>query len=747
MNKKKLSVVMAGAMLATSVAPVLAAETTGTEIANNQLKAFKKQILAKMAEKKISDFAIFKEESNKFVSGDIQDELAANSGDEFSSAYGIKITGKDGIVKLPTTYTTDAKTLENALDALVAGDKVEVFERETTDFAGQLLPGSGIKAISDPVAYNKDEADPFTNDLAQIKKDLAIYDGSSKYLSKIVSDANISKDGDLLKVITNKTTTSTGSEKVELKYKATDNKLDGRLAYDANNKLLDATNNTSVQSFDHFGELVEWEVCAEAPDKKATVVETYTIGEEATDATREALKVSDLFDGIVLTEKGTEIVADLKNAKDAFDKEGTATDKALVQLDNRFIDNQTSNNFKDAATSSTGVYKFTIAYYKNGALAKAAVDAANATDLENTKKAAEKLITVTSTDAKELEGLYNILKANDFRVGRVAGQNRYETAVNVAKQQNLDVATNKGIVLVNGESLVDGLAAAPLAATKKAPLLLSQNDKLPTATKEYIEAQIAELGNKEKKAITVYLVGGKTVLSNSLVNEIEEMGLKVERVGGENREATSLAVAKVINPTKAIKKAFVVGANGEADAMSISAVAVDSNLATTDADVTPIIVSKVGGVTSETTDYLRENGVNDVTIVGGEKVVSEADEAKINKALTGVKAVRLAGKNRIETNIAVINKYYTSVNTKGVVAVKDGIADKGELIDALSAANYAASIKAPIVLASTTVTDAQKSTLLKTTSSVDKVVQVGLGAERTVLETIANLLGVTNKVK
>ena len=747
MNKKRLSVVMAGAMLATSVAPVLAAETTtGTEIANNQLKAFKKQILAKMAEKKISDFAIFKEESNKFVSGDIQDELAANSGDEFSSAYGIKITGKDGIVKLPTTYTTDAKTLENALDALVAGDKVEVFERETTDFAGQLLPGSGIKAISDPVAYNKDEAEPFTNDLDQIKKDLAIHDGSTSYLSKIVSEANISKDGDLLKVITNKTTTSTGSEKVELKYKATDNKLDGRLAYDANNKLLDATNNTSVQSFDHFGELVEWEVCAEAPDKKATVVETYTIGEEAADATREALKVSDLFDGIVLTEKGTEIVADLKNAKDAFDKEGTNADAELVQIDNRFK-NLKGDYFEDDATASTGVYKFTVAYYKNGKMAKDAKGATTVQALADAQKKAEKLITVTSTDKKELEGLYNILKENNFRVGRVAGQNRYETAVNVAKQQNLDVATNKGIVLVNGESLVDGLAAAPLAATKKAPLLLSQNDKLPTATKEYIEAQIAELGNKEKKAITVYLVGGKTVLSNSLVNEIEEMGLKVERVGGENREATSLAVAKVINPTKAIKKAFVVGANGEADAMSISAVAVDSNLATTDADVTPIIVSKVGGVTSETTDYLRENGVNDVTIVGGEKVVSEADEAKINKALTGVKAVRLAGKNRIETNIAVINKYYTSVNTKGVVAVKDGIADKGELIDALSAANYAASIKAPIVLASTTVTDAQKSTLLKTTASVDKVVQVGLGAERTVLETIANLLGVTNKVK
>ena len=37
MNKKRLSVVMAGAMLATSVAPVLAAETTTSEISANDL--------------------------------------------------------------------------------------------------------------------------------------------------------------------------------------------------------------------------------------------------------------------------------------------------------------------------------------------------------------------------------------------------------------------------------------------------------------------------------------------------------------------------------------------------------------------------------------------------------------------------------------------------------------------------------------------------------------------------------------
>ena len=149
MNKKRLSVVMAGAMLATSVAPVLAAETTtGTEIAFNQKKAFAKQILNKMAEKKISNFAIFKEEGNPFVSSDIQAELAKLSSNDFESAYGVKIIAKNGTVKADTVYSTTG--LEAALLALNSGEKVEVYERETTDFDGQLIPGTGLKKTSKP---------------------------------------------------------------------------------------------------------------------------------------------------------------------------------------------------------------------------------------------------------------------------------------------------------------------------------------------------------------------------------------------------------------------------------------------------------------------------------------------------------------------------------------------------------------------------------------------------------------------
>ena len=57
----------------------------------------------------------------------------------------------------------------------------------------------------------------------------------------------------------------------------------------------------------------------------------------------------------------------------------------------------------------------------------------------------------------------------------LAGDNRYETAANIARKYarlttvgnrtTTSVGKDANIVLVNGNALVDGLAAAPLAAT------------------------------------------------------------------------------------------------------------------------------------------------------------------------------------------------------------------------------------------------------------------------------------------
>src|SRR3954454_24770787 len=60
---------------------------------------------------------------------------------------------------------------------------------------------------------------------------------------------------------------------------------------------------------------------------------------------------------------------------------------------------------------------------------------------------------------------------------RIAGDNRYQTAVDLSNAAFPDGADH--VVIVSGESFPDGLAAGPLAAALAGPVLLTPHDGLP----------------------------------------------------------------------------------------------------------------------------------------------------------------------------------------------------------------------------------------------------------------------------
>ena len=764
MNKKKLSVVMAGAMLATSVAPVLAAETTATEIGTSKKATLKKTITDKMAEKYLTtNKVLLKSADDMFLSKAVKDELTDTKD---ASAYGFRVYGKDGKLienlntkfggSLPTgsiSYkVSDVATVVDHATAFEPGMVIEIVERKTNDFYGELIPGN---ALTEKTAVKKYAATDITDNFADTKKTL---DLSSGYVDssvkgvfvKTVEDLDSNKDAtkDTIKVTLNSLNDindKDSNKTIELTTES--NKLDGRLPLDKEGKLLDVTNVDDVQKFDHFAELIEYNPSTVNPTAP-TVVESYKLVSDEEDKNVTST-VADLYDGFALTAKGTELLSELKNAANKAEEEiGKAGDKttttsavypkSLVQLSNK-------------TAAANGVYSFTVTYFDSK---KDLPKDGTANDAGKPSK----ILTVRSTNKTELESLHKLLKTGTFSVGIVGGDNRYETAVNVARANDAELriskvknseVSNNNIVLVNGTSLVDGLSAAPLAASlntakkstdlRQAPVLLTEADKLSAATKEYIEELAIDLTKKARKDYTVTLVGGESVLSEELVKEIEDMGFKVERFGGDNREETSVEVAEaILAKNKATKTdAFIVGGNGEADAMSISAVAADEK--------TPIIVSSVHGLSRDGLKFIEKySKTEDVAVVGGEGVVSAKEYAKIDE-VTDNKVKRLAGDNRFETNAAVIKEFYKGKTANGVVLVKDGVATKNELIDALSAANYAARMDAPIVLASTSLKDNQKDALLNVTvPKASTIAQVGIGAEITVLETIAGLFGISN---
>lgn len=157
------------------------------------------------------------------------------------------------------------------------------------------------------------------------------------------------------------------------------------------------------------------------------------------------------------------------------------------------------------------------------------------------------------------------LKADSIR--RIGGADRFELSQNVADQIAAYHGMEAGIagestelpfaarpaandggepatispVLALGQHEVesrgwpDALASSSLAARDTVPVLLSQTNTLPAATREFLQRDgIGE----------VRLIGGTAAISQKVEDEIKALGLETRRIAGSNRFATSLAVAE-----------------------------------------------------------------------------------------------------------------------------------------------------------------------------------------------------------
>ena len=99
---------------------------------------------------------------------------------------------------------------------------------------------------------------------------------------------------------------------------------------------------------------------------------------------------------------------------------------------------------------------------------------------------------------------------------RFAGQDRYKTAVEIAKAyKNLLKMDIDTIVLASGEDYPDALCAGPLASSKNAAILLTNSKTLNEDTREYIKS------NTNIKNIII--VGGEKSISSSVEDELKTL--------------------------------------------------------------------------------------------------------------------------------------------------------------------------------------------------------------------------------
>ncbi|MHB8073138.1 cell wall-binding repeat-containing protein [Desulfosporosinus fructosivorans] len=320
------------------------------------------------------------------------------------------------------------------------------------------------------------------------------------------------------------------------------------------------------------------------------------------------------------------------------------------------------------------------------------------------KKTKQKLINGCMAAAFVLSSTLTPVVANaaGSNVTRIGGFDQYATAALMA--QNGWTGTSDSVVLSAGQNyaLVDALAAGPLAAKLKAPILLTDNGTMLNAS---AKAELLRL--KPKK---VYITSGTAVIKQSVLDEISAMGITPVQLGGYDQYETSVKIAKEM-ANQGVDIARVVLAAGwlsPADALSIGPIAAAQGM--------PILTTPQGQLPDSVKTYLDsiKAKVTDSYVVGGTAVVSDA----VKGQLTG-NVKRYFGQTKYDTNVEILKGFAKEYKNDKVY-----VANGETLVDALAVVPLAAASGSPVVLVHQQLDNSTKE-FVKLNMSTDDMVAIG----------------------
>ena len=121
-----------------------------------------------------------------------------------------------------------------------------------------------------------------------------------------------------------------------------------------------------------------------------------------------------------------------------------------------------------------------------------------------------------------------------FRVDRIAGADRYETAHRVARLFAPDELPT--VYLASGKNYADAVAAAP-SVSRESPLILTARNSLHAQARQFLTAEGRSIDE-------VVILGGTAAISETVENELRSLGLATRRIAGADRYETAALIAR-----------------------------------------------------------------------------------------------------------------------------------------------------------------------------------------------------------
>lgn len=291
---------------------------------------------------------------------------------------------------------------------------------------------------------------------------------------------------------------------------------------------------------------------------------------------------------------------------------------------------------------------------------------------------------------------------DQFDRNRIIGKDRYETMVKIS---NKGWKTSEEALLINVNSVIDGISVSSFAYKNNIPVFFTESDELNNTIKD----EIKNLGVKK-----IYLVGGEKVISKGIKKQLDNINVKTERIGGKDGFETSILFAqKVAEKSKVSEIALVNMKYGKPNGVAMASAAAKDNI--------PIIIMNKSD-RKEIIEFVNKYNIKKVYFVGDESSFPKAFEDNMPKV------VRINGEDRYDTNIQIIKEFYDLENIKDMYITRDGTVDYADFINALSLSPIAAKTNTPILFSSKSLGEKELEFLKE--NKIKKITEVGFELTR-----------------
>lgn len=208
---------------------------------------------------------------------------------------------------------------------------------------------------------------------------------------------------------------------------------------------------------------------------------------------------------------------------------------------------------------------------------------------------------------------------------RLAGADRFLTAVEISKWSFPAPDTAPTVYLYNSDNPVDALAAIPLTDVHpdtRGPLLPVKHGT------ELTQAVFDEINRVTCDTCVITILGGTASVSQSVQDFLSNGSYFIDRISGETRFETAAAIAGRVRAAMApeVPDLFIVNSSAYVDALAVGPIA-----GSFDSEFTPqsfaggvVLLTYKDSTPMATTDFIDGQAGGWINIVGGSAVVSEA---------------------------------------------------------------------------------------------------------------------------